>query len=190
MRRNENGTRVVVASKKPFELRDENHVLSALKLDVYPRLRFIFGRIKGEDLELLPDEQVKKYFQQTSPSYTEPVQTPCNKSQQQRRMSPLLSQSQAEDEEKPFVKGEDILQTQIRGGQSIDFHLTPNYQRLSRSDSPYDVDASKEYYMNEHRIYLSVDDGVDIVSPFRSINKQLFRASVGPETDEVARKLF
>ena len=94
---------------------------------------------------------MRKYFQQSVPTYMEPMQTPLKL--QPRKLSPMISQGPLEDDEKQFgrMACEDFMPMPTRSGMNLDFHLTPNYHKMSHTDSPSESqDAVRDFILNEH----------------------------------------
>ena len=117
--------------------------------------------------------------------YLQPVRTPA-KVAAPRKLSPLLSNVRFEEEEKRLDAPDDqeealFFQMKPNGGAPVSFHLTPNYQRLSRGNSPKESQEimSQDYFF-----------GDSIVSPFRTVSKQLYRANYAPDPEDSTRKFF
>eukprot|EP01022_Parablepharisma_sp_SALTPOND_P026683 TRINITY_DN64624_c0_g1_i1.p5 TRINITY_DN64624_c0_g1~~TRINITY_DN64624_c0_g1_i1.p5 ORF type:complete len:126 (+),score=12.77 TRINITY_DN64624_c0_g1_i1:1161-1538(+) len=112
--------------------------------------------------------------------YLQPVRTPA-KTIAPRKLSPLMNNVRLgiEEEEKRLDISEDPEEAMFFQAKGI--HLTPNYQRISRYDSPRESqEMAQDYFFGE-----------SIVSPFRSVNKQLYRTNnYGQDLEDITRKFF
>lgn len=135
----------------------------------------------------MQNDAIKKHFQQFVPMFLQPIRTPA-KIPTIRKLSPPIIPGHFYEDEKRLeqpLDTDEIPMFQLKPTiHNPPIQLTPNYQRInSRCESPresQDISTNQDYFFGENTI-----------SPFKTVNRQLFRTNFGTENDEPAnRKLF